>query len=64
MGRHLIAEGLTPGVFMGGSLKTLYEKQLDGEFNTLEDGLALFRREMPAGKKLKKPQIPGKPNTP
>ncbi|MCU0284774.1 MAG: HD domain-containing protein [Acidobacteria bacterium] len=44
MGRHLALEGIPPGKQMGIYLKELYERQLDGEFNTLEDGLNIFRR--------------------
>lgn len=44
MGRHLMSEGIPPGKQMGIYLKELYERQLDGEFNTLEEGLEIFRR--------------------
>lgn len=47
MGRHLIALGVTPGVAMGAALDTLCERQLDGDFSTLEQGLALFRSLFP-----------------
>jgi hypothetical protein len=30
---------VAPGPFMGATLKQLYERQLDGEIATLEDGL-------------------------
>ncbi len=45
MGRHLAALGLPSGVEMGRWLKLLYEKQLDGDFSTLEQGLEIFHRE-------------------
>jgi tRNA nucleotidyltransferase (CCA-adding enzyme) len=40
LGRHLIELGVAPGPEMGVLLKRIYEKQLDGEITTLEDGLA------------------------
>jgi tRNA nucleotidyltransferase (CCA-adding enzyme) len=43
MGRHLLDLGVPPGPAMGGLLKTLYERQLDGEIATLDDGLAAAR---------------------
>jgi tRNA nucleotidyltransferase (CCA-adding enzyme) len=39
LGRHLIASGYTPGEHFGGILKHLYNLQLDGKFNTVEDGI-------------------------
>ncbi|MGE5344274.1 MAG: CCA tRNA nucleotidyltransferase [Candidatus Omnitrophota bacterium] len=42
LGRDLIPLGITPGVQMGVYLKMLYEKQLDGEFSTKEDGLTIL----------------------
>ncbi len=44
MGRHLLAEGLPPGPEMGRWLARLFQAQLEGEFTTLEEGLALFRK--------------------
>jgi tRNA nucleotidyltransferase (CCA-adding enzyme) len=41
LGRHLLELGMTPGPNIGALLKKIYEKQLDGEITTLEDGLAL-----------------------
>jgi tRNA nucleotidyltransferase (CCA-adding enzyme) len=43
MGRHLIQLGVEPGPRMGDLLKQIYERQLDGEIASLEDGLALAR---------------------
>jgi len=34
--------GIEPGVQMGEYLDQLYERQLDGEFATKEEGLKLF----------------------
>ena len=39
MGRHLIKLGLTPGPKLGKILKKVYEKQLDGQIRTLEEGI-------------------------
>jgi tRNA nucleotidyltransferase (CCA-adding enzyme) len=43
LGRHLIPLGVRPGPGMGAVLEALYERQLDGRFTTLEDGLAAAR---------------------
>ena len=40
MGRHLLDLGLAPGPQVGRILRELYELQLDGQLQTLEDGLA------------------------
>lgn len=40
MGRHLIEKGLTPNPRFGKILQAAYDAQLDGEFSTLEDGIA------------------------
>jgi tRNA nucleotidyltransferase (CCA-adding enzyme) len=42
LGRHLIDEGVQPGAGMGKLLKDLYEAQLEGEFETLEQGLEYY----------------------
>ena len=42
MGRDLLKLGIEPGVQMGEYLDQLYERQLDGEFATKEEGLKLF----------------------
>lgn len=39
-GRHLIAAGMTPGPHLGALLRRAYQAQLDGQFATVEDGLA------------------------
>ena len=43
LGRHLLALGLTPGPRIGDILKQVYEKQLDGEIRTVEEGLEAAR---------------------
>lgn len=40
LGRHLVALGVTPGPEIGRLLKLVYERQLDGEIVTVEDGIA------------------------
>ena len=44
MGRHLIEIGYEPGKEMGDILKVIFEAQLDGEFETVEEGLNWYRR--------------------
>lgn len=46
LGRHLLPMGIPPGPRMGAILKTAYEAQLDGAFNTVEEGLAWVTREV------------------
>ena len=41
LGRHLLDLGMKPGPDMGALLKQVYEKQLDGEVRTTEEGIAL-----------------------
>jgi tRNA nucleotidyltransferase (CCA-adding enzyme) len=43
LGRHLFPLGVRPGPGMGAVLEALYDRQLDGQFTTLEDGLAAAR---------------------
>jgi tRNA nucleotidyltransferase (CCA-adding enzyme) len=43
LGRHLLALGMTPGPKVGQILKQIYEKQLDGEVTTTEQGVDLAR---------------------
>jgi tRNA nucleotidyltransferase (CCA-adding enzyme) len=40
LGRHLLALGVEPGPAMGRILARLYERQLDGDITTLDEGLA------------------------
>jgi tRNA nucleotidyltransferase (CCA-adding enzyme) len=42
-GRHLLPLGVPPGPRMGAILRDLYERQLDGQIRTLDDGLAAAR---------------------
>lgn len=51
MGRHLLELGVKPGPEMGRLLKKLYRLQLDGCFETLEDGTAAARKLLLRGKK-------------
>jgi tRNA nucleotidyltransferase (CCA-adding enzyme) len=44
MGRHLIALGVPPGREMGDILQKLFDLQLAGKFSTVEDGLAIWKR--------------------
>jgi tRNA nucleotidyltransferase (CCA-adding enzyme) len=39
LGRHVVALGLSPGPRIGEILKQIYERQLDGEIQTVEDGI-------------------------
>ncbi|HKY22353.1 MAG TPA: HD domain-containing protein [Vicinamibacterales bacterium] len=41
LGRHLLDLGMTPGPAMGALLKQIYEKQLDGEIKSIEEGITL-----------------------
>ena len=43
LGRHLLRLGVSPGPAMGALLAAIYERQLDGEITTLDEGLALAR---------------------
>ncbi len=40
LGRHLLALGVAPGRGMGALLRTIYERQLDGEVTTIEQAIA------------------------
>jgi tRNA nucleotidyltransferase (CCA-adding enzyme) len=44
LGRHLLALGLSPGPRLGVILRHVYEKQLDGEIASVEDGLDEAKR--------------------
>jgi tRNA nucleotidyltransferase (CCA-adding enzyme) len=41
LGRHLLDLGMKPGPDVGALLKTIYDKQLDGDIKTTEEGIAL-----------------------
>jgi tRNA nucleotidyltransferase (CCA-adding enzyme) len=43
MGRHLLELGVAPGPDLGALLKAIYERQLDGEITTLDQGLEFAR---------------------
>jgi tRNA nucleotidyltransferase (CCA-adding enzyme) len=47
LGRHLLALGMTPGPDVGRILKQIYERQLDGEITTTEEGITLARTLVP-----------------
>ena len=49
MGRHLIELGVTPGPHMGELLKRVYERQLDGEVQTLDEGIQAIRDMLAKG---------------
>jgi tRNA nucleotidyltransferase (CCA-adding enzyme) len=44
MGRHLLDLGVTPGPAMGEILRQVYERQLDGDVKTVDEGIAEARR--------------------
>jgi tRNA nucleotidyltransferase (CCA-adding enzyme) len=44
LGRHLLELGLSPGPRVGDVLKQIYEKQLDGEIRSVDEGIAEARR--------------------
>jgi tRNA nucleotidyltransferase (CCA-adding enzyme) len=44
LGRHVLELGLAPGPQVGRILKQVYEKQLDGEIQTVEAGIEEARR--------------------
>jgi tRNA nucleotidyltransferase (CCA-adding enzyme) len=43
LGRHLLELGLAPGPRVGETLRAIYERQLDGEITTIDEGLTLAR---------------------
>ena len=43
LGRHLLALGLQPGPRIGAVLRQVYEQQLDGRVQSVDDGIALAR---------------------
>ena len=56
MGRHLLALGVAPGPEMGDLLRRVYERQLDGEIRTLEEGLGIVK-EMLEDLGFRKPDL-------
>jgi tRNA nucleotidyltransferase (CCA-adding enzyme) len=49
LGRHLLGLGLSPGPRVGEVLKQVYEKQLDGEITSVDEGIEEARRILDAG---------------
>jgi tRNA nucleotidyltransferase (CCA-adding enzyme) len=49
LGRHLLALGLSPGPKVGEILKQVYEKQLDGQVTSVEEGIEEAKRLLAAG---------------
>ena len=49
LGRHLLPLGVPPGPAMGRLLAALYERQLDGEITTTDEGIAVARRLIASG---------------
>jgi tRNA nucleotidyltransferase (CCA-adding enzyme) len=47
LGRHLLALGMKPGPEIGEILKAVYERQLDGEIRTTEEGIEFARSLIP-----------------
>jgi tRNA nucleotidyltransferase (CCA-adding enzyme) len=43
LGRHLLALGVSPGPRVGEILKQVYEKQLDGEIRSVEEGIEVAK---------------------
>jgi tRNA nucleotidyltransferase (CCA-adding enzyme) len=59
LGRHLLALGLAPGPRVGDVLEQVYEKQLDGEVVTVEEGVEEAKRIISAGLDTR-PDRPGR----
>jgi tRNA nucleotidyltransferase (CCA-adding enzyme) len=55
LGRHLMDLGVRPGPDMGKLLKIIYERQLDGAFATLEDGIEIAKQAV-AGQPGRQPE--------
>jgi tRNA nucleotidyltransferase (CCA-adding enzyme) len=49
LGRHLIELGVAPGPEMGKLLRRIYERQLDGDVRSLDDGRAVARHLLGKG---------------
>ena len=49
LGRHLLELGLTPGPRVGEVLRHVYEKQLDGEITSIEEGVQEAKRILEIG---------------
>jgi tRNA nucleotidyltransferase (CCA-adding enzyme) len=48
LGRHLLALGLKPGPEVGALLKDIYERQLDGDVQTLDEAIAIAKEQLAA----------------
>jgi tRNA nucleotidyltransferase (CCA-adding enzyme) len=48
LGRHLLALGLKPGPEVGTILKDIYERQLDGEVQTLDEAITIAKEQLAA----------------
>jgi tRNA nucleotidyltransferase (CCA-adding enzyme) len=46
LGRHVLGLGVAPGPRVGELLKQVYERQLDGDVRSVEDGIEYLRRVM------------------
>ena len=49
LGRHILALGVPPGPRVGEILKAIYEKQLDGEITTTEEGIEIAKNLLAGG---------------
>ena len=58
LGRHLLELGMTPGPEMGALLKQIYEKQLDGEISTTDEGITLASQILASRRSDATPQRP------
>jgi tRNA nucleotidyltransferase (CCA-adding enzyme) len=58
LGRHLLALGVAPGPRVGEILKEVYEKQLDGEITSVEEGIEEAKRVL-ANETRVRPSWPG-----
>ena len=48
-GRHLIELGHKPGAWFGDVIEQCFEAQLDGEFESVDDGVQYLQRLLSAG---------------
>ncbi len=49
LGRHVLAQGVKPGIGVGKLTAACFEAQLDGEFNTLADGIKYLQKIIEQG---------------
>jgi len=57
LGRHLLELGMKPGPEMGALLKQVYEKQLDGEVKTIEEGVTLASQMLQSRRRDAEPHL-------